>query len=121
MPSTPSTNLRPFFESVNYRKNWAKSQSTTSKVLRQVLGMNVKGPLFDTMIAHYLINPDMRHNMDSPLAETYLNSTVLNPLSDLIGKQREKPACPCAMCRLDKLTEYAVEDADITLTTQTPL
>ena len=64
------------------------------------------------MIAHYLINPDMRHNMDV-LAETYLNYSP-QPISELIGKKgknqksmREVP--------LDQQTEYGVEDADITL------
>jgi DNA polymerase-1 len=64
------------------------------------------------MVAHYLINPDMRHNMDI-LAETYLNYTP-QPITDLIGKKgksqgnmREVP--------LDIQAEYAAEDADITL------
>ena len=74
--------------------------------------VEVKGPLFDTMIAHYLINPDMRHNMDV-LAETYLNYSP-QPISELIGSkgknQRSMRDVP-----LDKQTEYAAEDADITL------
>ena len=44
----------------------------------------IKGKLFDTMIAHYLINPDMRHNMDV-LSETYLKYTPKS-IEDLIGK-----------------------------------
>jgi len=47
--------------------------------------MPVKGKLFDTMIAHYLINPDMRHNMDV-LAETYLNYQPVS-ITELIGKK----------------------------------
>jgi DNA polymerase-1 len=73
--------------------------------------IRVKGSVFDTMIAHYLLNPDMRHNMDI-LAETYLNYQPI-PIENLIGKKgknqgtmREVP--------LDLQTEYAVEDADIT-------
>jgi DNA polymerase-1 len=64
------------------------------------------------MLAHYLINPDMRHNMDV-LAETYLNYTPIK-IEELIGKkgknQRSMRDVP-----LDKQTQYAVEDADITL------
>ena len=81
------------------------------KVLRNY-DVRVNAPLFDTMIAHYLINPDMRHNMDT-LAETYLNYSAQS-ITELIGKKgknqgtmREVP--------LEKQTEYAVEDADITL------
>ena len=45
--------------------------------------VRVNGPFFDTMLAHYLIEPDMRHNMDV-LAETYLHYTPV-PITDLIG------------------------------------
>ena len=81
------------------------------KVLRNY-DIQVNAPLFDTMIAHYLINPDMRHNMDI-LAETYLNYSPQS-ITELIGKKgknqgtmREVP--------IEQQTEYAVEDADITL------
>ncbi|QXP73269.1 DNA polymerase I [Tenacibaculum sp. AHE15PA] len=72
----------------------------------------VKGKLFDTMIAHYLINPDMRHGMDI-LAETYLNYQPV-PITELIGKKGKNQL---SMRTVDtaKQTEYAVEDADITL------
>ncbi|HKJ49805.1 MAG TPA: DNA polymerase I, partial [Christiangramia sp.] len=73
--------------------------------------IKVKGPLFDTMIAHYLINPDMRHNMDV-LSETYLNYTP-QPISELIGKKGKNQGNMRDVA-LDKLTEYASEDADIT-------
>ena len=73
--------------------------------------IEVKGPLFDTMIAHYLINPDMRHNMDV-LAETYLNYTP-QPISELIGKKGKNQG-NMRDVDLDKQTEYASEDADIT-------
>ena len=74
--------------------------------------MPVKGTLFDTMLAHYLINADMRHNMDV-LAETYLNYTPV-PITELIGK-KGKNQLSMRDVPLDKQTEYAVEDADITL------
>ena len=73
--------------------------------------IKVKGPLFDTMIAHYLINPDMRHNMDV-LSETYLNYTP-QPISELIGKKGKNQGSMRDVA-LEKLTEYAAEDADIT-------
>ncbi|MEE9408445.1 MAG: DNA polymerase I [Polaribacter sp.] len=74
--------------------------------------MPVKGKLFDTMIAHYLINPDMRHNMDM-LAETYLNYQPVS-ITELIGK-KGKNQLSMRTVDLEKQTEYAVEDADITL------
>jgi DNA polymerase-1 len=64
------------------------------------------------MIAHYLINPDMRHNMDV-LSETYLNYSP-QPITDLIGK-KGKGQGNMRDVDLIKQTEYAVEDADITL------
>ena len=64
------------------------------------------------MLAHYLINPDMRHNMDV-LAETYLNYTPIS-ITELIGK-KGKNQLSMRDVPLEKQTEYAVEDADITL------
>ncbi|CAL2105771.1 DNA polymerase I [Tenacibaculum sp. 190524A02b] len=72
----------------------------------------VKGKLFDTMIAHYLINPDMRHNMDV-LSETYLNYQPVS-ITELIGK-KGKNQLSMRQVELPKQTEYAVEDADVTL------
>ena len=74
--------------------------------------MPVKGKLFDTMIAHYLINPDMRHNMDI-LAETYLNYQPVS-ITELIGK-KGKNQLSMRVVPINDQTEYAVEDADITL------
>ncbi len=74
--------------------------------------IEVKGNLFDTMIAHYLINPDMRHNMDI-LSETYLNYKPV-PITDLIGK-KGKNQLSMRTVDIKLQTEYAVEDADITL------
>ncbi|MCG9971582.1 DNA polymerase I [Christiangramia crocea] len=73
--------------------------------------LEIKGPLFDTMIAHYLINPDMRHNMDV-LAETYLNYSP-QPISELIGKKGKNQG-NMRDVPLEQQTEYAAEDADIT-------
>ena len=81
------------------------------KVLRNY-GIVVQAPLFDTMVAHYLVNPDMRHNMDI-LAETYLNYSP-QPITDLIGKKGKNQGSMRDV-PLEQQTEYAVEDADITL------
>lgn len=74
--------------------------------------IEVKGPLFDTMIAHYLLEPDMRHNMDF-LAQTYLNYKPV-PIETLIGK-KGKNQMSMRMVNSEQLKEYACEDADITL------
>ncbi|WP_027125655.1 DNA polymerase I [Gelidibacter mesophilus] len=102
--------LRPFFENEAIEKI-GQNLKYDIKVLAKY-NITVKGKLFDTMLAHYLINPDMRHNMDV-LAETYLNYTPIS-ITELIGKkgknQRSMRDIP-----LKEQTEYAVEDADITL------
>ncbi len=74
--------------------------------------VEVKGPLFDTMLAHYLLQPDMRHNMDV-LAETYLNYTPV-PIETLIGKKGKKQLSMRSV-DMNALKDYACEDADITL------
>ncbi|KGO94052.1 DNA polymerase I [Flavobacterium subsaxonicum] len=75
-------------------------------------GITVKGKFFDTMIAHYLINPDMRHGMDI-LAETYLRYSPM-PIEALIGK-KGKGQKTMRDVELELVKEYAVEDADVTL------
>ncbi|MBV7269715.1 DNA polymerase I [Winogradskyella luteola] len=102
--------LRPFFENESIEKI-GQNLKYDIKVLAKY-NITVKGKLFDTMLAHYLINPDMRHNMDV-LAETYLNYTPVS-ITQLIGK-KGKNQLSMRDVPLDKLTEYAVEDADITL------
>ncbi|MDB9960956.1 DNA polymerase I [Oceanihabitans sp.] len=102
--------LRPFFESEAIQKI-GQNLKYDIKVLAKY-NIDVKGKLFDTMIAHYLINPDMRHSMDV-LAETYLNYTPIS-ITTLIGK-KGKNQLSMRDVPLDQQTEYAVEDADITL------
>ncbi|WP_115462679.1 DNA polymerase I [Winogradskyella aurantiaca] len=102
--------LRPFFESETIEKI-GQNLKYDIKVLAKY-DVEVKGKLFDTMLAHYLINPDMRHNMDV-LAETYLNYTPIS-ITSLIGK-KGKNQLSMRQVPLDQQTEYAVEDADITL------
>ena len=74
--------------------------------------IRVAGPLFDTMIAHYLLNPELRHGMDY-LAETYLKYKPI-PIEELIGpkgkNQRTMRSVP-----IEQAAEYAAEDADVTL------
>ncbi|MDR1880533.1 MAG: DNA polymerase I [Tannerellaceae bacterium] len=80
-------------------------------VLRKY-GVRVAGALFDTMIAHYLLNPELRHGMDY-LAETYLNYKPI-PIEELIG-QRGKNQLSMRDVPVEKVAEYAAEDADVTL------
>ncbi len=106
---TLSKLLAPFFENENIEKI-GQNLKYDLKVLFKY-GIEVKGALFDTMIAHYLINPDMRHNMDV-LSETYLNYTPVS-ITELIGK-KGKNQLSMRQVPLDQQTEYAVEDTDIT-------
>ncbi|WP_292901526.1 DNA polymerase I [Nonlabens sp.] len=101
--------LKPFFESEQIEKI-GQNLKYDIKVLHKY-GVRVKAPMFDTMLAHYLINPDMRHNMDV-LAETYLNYTPQS-IVELIGK-KGKNQRSMRDVELEKQKEYAVEDADIT-------
>jgi DNA polymerase-1 len=73
------------------------------------LGVNVQGPIFDTMIAHALVEPEMRHGMDY-LSQIYLGYSPV-PISKLIGEK--DPIC-MSQVPLDQIAEYAAEDADIT-------
>lgn len=74
--------------------------------------VTVKGPLFDTMLAHYLIDPDTRHGMDV-LSENYLNYKPLS-ITELIGAKGKKQG-NMRDVDLEIIKEYAAEDADITL------
>jgi DNA polymerase-1 len=102
--------FRTFFEASEIEKI-GHNLKYDIKVLSNY-NMPVKGKLFDTMIAHYLINPDMRHNMDI-LAETYLNYQPVS-ITELIGK-KGKNQLSMRVVPINEQTEYAVEDADITL------
>jgi DNA polymerase I len=101
--------FRPFFENENIEKI-GQNLKYDLKILANY-GIQVKGKLFDTMIAHYLINPDMRHNMDV-LSETYLNYSPKS-IETLIGK-KGKNQLSMRDVPLENIKEYAVEDADIT-------
>ncbi|WP_257669363.1 DNA polymerase I [Parapedobacter tibetensis] len=75
-------------------------------------GVSVKGQLFDTMLAHYLIDPDTRHGMDV-LAENYLGYTPVS-ITSLIGPRGKKQGSMQDV-NVEVIKEYAAEDADITL------
>ena len=108
--------FKPFFESETIEKI-GQNIKYDLKILSRY-GVQIKGKLFDTMIAHYLINPDMRHNMDV-LSETYLKYSPKS-IEDLIGKKGKSPASPAGRQKsmrevpLEEIKEYAAEDADIT-------
>lgn len=74
-------------------------------------GISIHNKLFDTMVAHFLIQPEMRHNMDV-LAETYLNYSPVS-IETLIGK-KGKGQLSMRDVPLEKISAYAAEDADIT-------
>lgn len=75
-------------------------------------GIKVQGTLFDTMLAHYLIDPDTRHGMDV-LAENYLNYSPVS-ITELIGEKGKKQG-NMRDVEFEQIKEYAAEDADITL------
>jgi DNA polymerase-1 len=100
----------PFFENSTIEKI-GQNLKYDLKILSNY-NIRVEGKLFDTMIAHYLINPDMRHNMDI-LSETYLRYSPKS-IEDLIGK-KGKNQKSMRDIELEEIKEYAVEDADVTL------
>ena len=102
--------FKPFFENETIEKI-GQNCKYDLKVLSNY-GVQIKGKLFDTMIAHYLINPDMRHNMDV-LSETYLKYSPKS-IETLIGK-KGKNQLSMRQVELEAIKEYAAEDADITL------
>ncbi len=75
-------------------------------------GVDLQGTYFDTMIAHYLCEPDLRHKLDY-LSQSYLNYKMV-PIEKLIGK-RGKNQLTMRDIAVEKVSEYAAEDADITL------
>lgn len=101
--------LRPLFENPGILKI-GQNLKFDILVLRNYR-ISVQGPLFDTMIAHYLLQPELRHNLDY-LAEIYLHYQTI-PIEALIGpKGRQKSMRDVP---LEEIAEYAAEDADIAL------
>jgi DNA polymerase-1 len=101
--------FRPVFENGKIRKT-----GQNLKFDIQVLSgydIRVKGSLFDTMIAHYLLEPDMRHNMDR-LASAYLNYEPVH-IEELIGERGPRQKTMREVEK-ERVKEYSVEDADVT-------
>jgi len=101
--------IRPFFENENIEKI-GHDLKNSIKILSNHQ-IEIKGKLFDIMLAHYLINPDMRHDL-IVLTETYLNYKPIN-LDAFVGK-KGKNQISIREIDLKKQTEYAVENADVT-------
>ena len=101
--------LRPLFEDESIMKIGQNLKYDISMLAQY--GIKVKGRLFDTMLAHYLLEPEQRHNMDY-LAEAYLDYITI-PIEDLIGKGRQQRSM--REVPVEQVKEYAAEDADITL------
>jgi DNA polymerase I len=101
--------IRPVFENPGTLKI-GQNMKFDIQVLANY-SIEVRGPLFDTMIAHYLLEPDMRHNMNL-LSESYLGYSPVH-IESLIGEkgnnQKNMRSVP-----VDKLMDYAVEDSDVT-------
>jgi DNA polymerase-1 len=102
--------FKPVFENGNIAKT-GQNLKFDIEILKS-LDIEVNGSLYDSMLIHYLLNPDSRHNMDH-LSEVYLDYTPI-PIESLIGKkganQRTMDVVP-----LEKIGEYAAEDADVSL------
>lgn len=92
-------------------KLWIGQNAKYDSTLMKWYGVDIKGPYFDTMIAHYLCEPDLRHKLDY-LTEAYLDYKMV-PIEDLIGKG--KTQLSMRQVKLEKVVEYAGEDADFTL------
>ncbi|MES2592919.1 MAG: DNA polymerase I [Bacteroidota bacterium] len=102
--------FKPIFENENIGKI-AQNIKYDLSILKRY-GVEIKGKVFDTMVAHFLIQPDMRHNMNV-LAETYLNYSPVS-IETLIGK-KGKGQLGMRSVPIEDIKEYAAEDADITL------
>ena len=102
--------FRSVFEDVSIEKT---GQNLKYDILvLQNYGVRVSGNLFDTMIAHYLLNPELRHGMDY-LAEILLNYRTIH-IDELIGV-KGKNQLSMRQVSLEAICDYAAEDADITL------
>lgn len=101
--------LRPIFE--NESKILIGQNIKYDYHILKNYNISIKNKLWDTMVAHFLIQPDMRHNMDV-LAETYLNYSPVS-IETLIGK-RGKNQLNMRDVPVEQIKDYAAEDADVT-------
>ena len=104
--------LRPFLENENIRK--IGQNLKYDFIILKWYGIDLKGEFFDTMLAHYLLDPDTRHNMDV-LSENYLGYTPIS-ITELIGKGKNQ--LNMRDIEVARVTDYAAEDADVTLQLQ---
>ena len=102
--------FRPVFENENIAK--IGQNIKYDMLVLKWYDVSVKGKLFDTMLAHYLIDPDTRHNMDV-LAENYLSYSPIS-ITKLIGA-KGKSQGNMRDVPVEQVVDYAAEDADITL------
>ena len=102
--------FKPVFENKHIRK--IGQNIKFDLIVLKNYDIALAGDLFDTMIAHYLINPELRHGMDY-MAEVMLQYQTIH-IEELIG-QKGKNQLSMQQVPIDKITEYACEDADITL------
>lgn len=102
--------FKPLFENPQIKKIGQNLKYDMLLLARY--GVHVQGELFDTMLAHYLIDPDTRHGMDV-LAENYLGYQTV-PITDLIGPRGAKQK-NMRDISVELVSDYACEDADITL------
>lgn len=102
--------FKPFFENQEIEK--VGQNVKYDIIVLKKYDIKVKGQLFDTMIAHYLINPELRHNMDY-MAETLLNYKTIE-IETLIGSKGKNQKNMSTIAPKD-VVDYACEDADITL------
>lgn len=102
--------LQPLFNDEN--KTWIGQNIKYDMLILKWYGMTIKGKIFDTMLAHYVIEPDGKRSMDV-LSEKYLGYEPIH-IDALIGK-KGKTQGTMRDVALDVIKDYAVEDADITL------
>lgn len=93
-------------------KTWIGHNIKYDLLMLKWYGVEIKGKLFDTLLAHFLVDPDGKGNMDW-LSAKYLNYEPIH-IEELIGKKGKNQGCMKDV-ELEKIKEYAVEDADVTL------
>ncbi len=108
--------FRPFYENEKILK--VGQNLKYDLTILTSYGVTLRGPMFDTMLAHYLVQPELRHNMDY-LAEIYLKYKTIH-IEELIGAKGRGQKNMADLAPAD-ICDYACEDADITLRLMQPL
>jgi DNA polymerase-1 len=102
--------FRPLFENEQIEKTGHNLKFDIAML--RAAGIEVRGKLFDTMLAHYLLDPDQRHGLDK-LAGTHLGYAPV-PITALIGEKKSEQIS-MADVAVEKIVDYACEDADVTI------